>query len=374
MERALPSQAFEPVKLDRSTIVRAGAGAGKTTALTEHVLDVARQFHKLHERYPRIVVTTFTKKATQELKERLVLLALQKDNDLLAFVNSSSILKISTIHGILDQYLRQYGSFLNLDPSFTVINSSMASQFARQVVRRILLNHPQKEILQSLIDDFTFKRLEKLCREYYRIKMQYPEMTPHDQSSLEKITQHHVHYLASKIDEMVRAVESEEPSPKWQDYANHMKGLSVELKRESWSQSFDFLKNLFESAPTATKTKNVTEETNEFKKDLSARLRDLFDDECYHPTSFLQFTEKFELCRSLFDAFAEEFLQLKLQMAAVEINDLELFSLKLSRDFGETAKAFSEEWDYWLIDEYQDTSPVQVELIEKLSQTRPQYV
>ncbi len=374
MERALSSQAFEPVKLDRSTIVRAGAGAGKTTALTEHVLDVAREFHKLHERYPRIVVTTFTKKATQELKERLVLLALQKDNELLEFVNSSSILKISTIHGILDQYLRQYGSFLNLDPSFTVINSSMASQLARQVIRRILLNHPQKEILQSLIDDFTFKRLEKLCREYYRIKMQYPEMNPHNESSLEKITQDHVYYLASKIDEMLTAVESEEPNPKWQDYANHMKGLSLEIKREGFSQSFDFLKNLFESAPTATKNKNVTEETNEFKKDLSARLRDLFDDECYHPGSFRQFAEKFELCRSLFDSFADEFLQLKIQMAAVEINDLELFSLKLSRDFGETAKAFSDEWDYWLIDEYQDTSPVQVELIEKLSQTKPQYV
>jgi ATP-dependent helicase/nuclease subunit A len=154
MERTVPSTTPEPIKLDQSIIVRAGAGAGKTTALTEHVLDVAREFRKTQDRYPRIVVTTFTKKATQELKERLVLLALKKHHDLLEFVNSSSALKISTIHGILDQFLRQYGGAIELDPSFSVINSSRASQLARQVIRKILLNHSSKESLQTLIDEF----------------------------------------------------------------------------------------------------------------------------------------------------------------------------------------------------------------------------
>lgn len=364
------------VKFDCSTIVRAGAGAGKTTALTEHVLGVANAFHKKHERFPRVVVTTFTKKATQELKERLVLLALTKNNALLEFVNSSSVLKISTIHGILDQYLRQYGSALTLDPSFTVINSSLASQLARQVIRRILLNHIERESLQLLIDDFSFTRLEKLCRQYYRVKLQHPNLAPQDSSSLEKLCKAYVLTLADEIDKLVRAIESEETNPKWMSYAANMARLSLEFKSRNWIESFDFLKNFFEQMPSATRTKNIqiTEETNDFKKDLSLRLRELFENECYQPASFKVFADKFLLCQVLFDAFSDEFLKLKLQTAAIEIDDLELFSLKLSREFGPTAKAFSAEWDYWLIDEYQDTSPVQVELIEKLSQSKPQYV
>ena len=370
----MSSQTPEPIRLDRSTIVRAGAGAGKTTALTEHVLSVAKAFHKANERYPRVVVTTFTKKATQELKERLVLLALQKDNELLEFVNSPSVLKISTIHGILDQYLRQYGSFLNLDPSFTVINSSMASQLARQVIRRILLSHEEKEVLQELIDDFSFKRLEKLCRDYYRIKLQFPDLAPHDTPSLETLNKAHIVALSQSMDEVVRAIQSEESSPKWLDYAEHLQILAHEMRNKKWSESFEFLKDLFESTPTATKTKKITEETNELKKETNERLKDLFNDESYHPSSYQLFSDKFLLCQKLFEAFTDEFLKLKLQAASIEINDLELFSLKLSREFGETAKAFSDEWDYWLIDEYQDTSPVQVELIENLSQSKPQYV
>ncbi len=376
MSCSTPELNSEKILLEKSIIVRAGAGAGKTTALTEQVLGVAREFYKKHDRYPRMVVTTFTKKATQELKERLVLLALQKDKELLEFVNSTSVLKISTIHGILDQFLRQYGSFIMLDPSFTVINSSLASQLARQVIRRILLNHEEKEVLQSLIDDFTFNKLEKLCREYAKAKLQFFELSPHDQSSLDQLMQLQLKSYAGQLDELASAIRSEENNPKWLEYARQLHIFAEFLRKHQWSDSFEFLKNFFEEMPNAIRSKNIqiSEETAVFKKTLSEQLRNLFKEERYQPESLKLFAEKFQLCRKLFEAFCEEFAQLKLQTASIEINDLELFSLKLSREFPEAAKAFSDEWDYWLIDEYQDTSPVQVELIEKLSQAKPQYV
>ncbi len=58
----------------KSYMVRAGAGAGKTHGLVEAVVRVYKAFAQ-HGQTPRIVVTTFTRKATQELKERLVLRA-----------------------------------------------------------------------------------------------------------------------------------------------------------------------------------------------------------------------------------------------------------------------------------------------------------
>ena len=51
----------------------------------------------------------------------------------------------------------------------------------------------------------------------------------------------------------------------------------------------------------------------------------------------------------------------------MNIEDLLLFSLALLRENPETAQSFSKEWDFWLIDEYQDTSWVQEQIIEKIT-------
>lgn len=95
-------------------IVRAGAGAGKTTTLTKTVMETALSFDHSQGRFPRIVVTTFTRKATQELRERLVAGAVATGrNDFLDYVSSRSNLHISTIHGVLSLFLRRYGHLLN---------------------------------------------------------------------------------------------------------------------------------------------------------------------------------------------------------------------------------------------------------------------
>src|ERR1700712_3645685 len=95
-------------------IVRAGAGAGKTTRLTRQVLDVVAEFLRTEKRFPHLVVTTFTRKATQELRERLMLEAVSHgDFALLEYVSSKSHLSISTIHGVLSLFLSRFASHLD---------------------------------------------------------------------------------------------------------------------------------------------------------------------------------------------------------------------------------------------------------------------
>ena len=66
------------MNLNQSAIYRAGAGAGKTTQLIQQIQNYAFHFYQQNERWPRVIVTTFTRKATQELKERLILRAIQE--------------------------------------------------------------------------------------------------------------------------------------------------------------------------------------------------------------------------------------------------------------------------------------------------------
>src|SRR5690348_6124399 len=99
-----------------SEIVKAGAGAGKTTALTERVMQMAQEYRAKHARWPRMVVTTFTRKATQELRERLMTKAINSgDLAFLEYVCAKSQLSISTIHGVCHQFLKKYGHLLGYD-------------------------------------------------------------------------------------------------------------------------------------------------------------------------------------------------------------------------------------------------------------------
>ena len=73
-----------------------------------------------------MVVTTFTKKATQELSERLIQKAMTTDRGMLGFVNSGYYLQVSTIHGILDRLLKDCGSAIGLRSDFAYLSNTEA--------------------------------------------------------------------------------------------------------------------------------------------------------------------------------------------------------------------------------------------------------
>ncbi|MCB0411644.1 MAG: UvrD-helicase domain-containing protein, partial [Bdellovibrionales bacterium] len=69
----------------------------------------------------------------------------------------------------------------------------------------------------------------------------------------------------------------------------------------------------------------------------------------------------------------ERYLKWKTDEGQYQMQDLEILSFEALRLRPELAKKFSEDWDYWLIDEYQDTSPLQDQLIERLKGKSPAF-
>ena len=106
----------------KSTIIQAGAGAGKTTNLIQTFIENVKAFKAQHQRYPHVVISTFTRKATQELKERLYAQALKEnDQELFDYLNKKSWVHISTLHGLLVPFLSRYGSKAGLNPELKII-------------------------------------------------------------------------------------------------------------------------------------------------------------------------------------------------------------------------------------------------------------
>ncbi|MEQ1666207.1 MAG: 3'-5' exonuclease, partial [Bdellovibrionales bacterium] len=86
----------------------------------------------------------------------------------------------------------------------------------------------------------------------------------------------------------------------------------------------------------------------------------------------------FEERSRLFFEFAEEFYasfyEHKMNLSQIEMSDLETLTLKSIQNHPEVAVAFSSDWDFWLIDEFQDTSPMQITLLKSLIGSRPRFI
>jgi ATP-dependent helicase/nuclease subunit A len=131
--------------LDRNIFLDAGAGCGKTQALTARYLSLLRAGVPVSD----IVAVTFTNKAARDMKARLrrecEAQALATDDAEAAALWQSRARQlehapISTIHAFCSSLLRRYALRAGLDPAFTVMDEVQHSLLLQQTLRRSLLD------------------------------------------------------------------------------------------------------------------------------------------------------------------------------------------------------------------------------------------
>lgn len=351
-----------PLEL-KNTILRAGAGAGKTWELTERVLKMAQLFREKHQRYPRLIVTTYTRKATQELKERLLLKAMQwQDSELVKFVKSPSQLHISTIHGVLSLFLGQFGSRMGLSPQVNIVDDQKSIVLIKRSIRKLCeADAVFSEKLQSILENISLSDLIQAIETYREALIQYPSLQPYDAFSEEQRIETESKNLLSefkRVSTELRNLDLTDASLKWCDYVDK----SVLTAQNS---SSDFWQNFTENLPAVRKSKNLDESWIEIIKELKEKAQSLA---CWNTSTIFwqqhnQLADCFEYCsKQLISIIYHE----KMRKAELTMSDLETFSLKLLSEYPEAGESFSKTCDYWFIDEYQDTSPIQVQILDRL--------
>ena len=354
--------------------MRAGAGAGKTYALVEKVTEYARAFKASQGRWPRVVATTFTRKATQELRERLMRKALTDSPDLAEFVNSRSNLVVSTIHGVLDLYLKRHGSVLGVDPGYKVIGDGDASRTARRVLRDLLFADPD---CGELLERFNFNRLSELARRLDDLQARSPEARPCGLEDFAAMARLRFERLALDLDEAGARIREETQKPDWLAMADGFHGLAASLRKEPVDP--DGRAQVLERSAALRKArwseKNPPVEggTNEVCEDVLKRARAL-GEPLLDPAVWSEFAAEFTKFDRLGQRFSIAFRAAKVARGELEISDLESLAMRCARASPESAGAFAAEWDFWLVDEYQDTAPFQVELLRLLTKGAPTYV
>ncbi|ABR30287.1 DNA helicase UvrD [Thermosipho melanesiensis] len=129
---------IEKIKdINKNYFISASAGTGKTYTITHFYVKILSEYEK--QNYPeiidRIVVTTFTKKAAAEMKERIFKLVEPHNSPYWHKVkNYLPRAIISTIDSFCQRLLREENINANIDPNFTIISDLKMSKLIDRAV------------------------------------------------------------------------------------------------------------------------------------------------------------------------------------------------------------------------------------------------
>lgn len=361
----MSSPAFDV--MTQSLLIRAGAGAGKTTTLIQTFIQLCEHFQMKHNRLPRVAITTFTRKATQEVKERLSVKALERnDEKLFQHINKKSHVHISTIHGLLTLLVQDNADVLGLPQGIKIIDQNLYKKNLKKVIRNCL---KKENSYLEILEHYSFTRLVDFVLQAIEALKQEPQLQFISEPELAQVSEVKLNQLN---DSLIAILENGFSVPEsWQDYFGYLKQMQTTLLQGD-IEKIIVLEDEKPKKPPFSKKKppfdeSINEQIESFWKSFDLSVADT--------KAYFQSHEQLNM---LFFKLAHEVFLLdqnqKIETGEITINDLELFSLQLVRNHPDAVNEFSQNFDYYMIDEFQDTSPIQVEILDAIIKNKPHFI
>jgi ATP-dependent helicase/nuclease subunit A len=353
---------------ESSYMVMAGAGAGKTTRLVKHIVENFISFKSKHGRWPRIVGTTFTKKAASEIQDRVSQMYKSYDDpEIFDFAYSSS-LHIGTVHSLCLKLLKLKFHLLGFTQDLKIVGTETLIYEKRKILFSIL-SKDYKDLLKyygfnSLINIFAFIERHPDV-DFTPIKVEHQLEIIKDIINSRSMTFNNLLEQISESD-----LKENKNGPLAYEY---LKGLSIALLEAKETQNLESVLNFFEThdfRKPSYKLKNpeaqlVWSEIWNFRNDIKKDLEDNFDK--FYDLKTLKILESHsQTIYEIQKKYKNKIDELKKKEAQIEISDIEPLTLELLKKHKEKCQDFIKQWDYYYIDEYQDTNSVQKEIFDIL--------
>ena len=148
---------------DRSMVVTAGAGTGKTYVLVQKYIDLLKTRGVT---VPQILALTFTDKAAAEMKERIRTGILRQEG--LSWEKAAEdfmIAPVQTFHSFCAQVLREFPIEAGLEPGFTVLDEQQVSRIHNKAYEELIHTHQENTVNEALVhvlsitDQYTLKTM-----------------------------------------------------------------------------------------------------------------------------------------------------------------------------------------------------------------------
>jgi ATP-dependent exoDNAse (exonuclease V) beta subunit len=176
-------------ELDQNFSVVASAGSGKTTAITERILSIARSPNAA-KILPRLVVVTFTNRAADEMQQRTRQVLLQENlrQEVQTAFNRAFF---GTIHSFCMKLLTDYGHYLGLPAPLELVeedDDDLWQEFAQNQTRigRSLGERDRATLLRFV----QARDLMELARRARSAVLQMPELSPCPQLDFAELYNH----------------------------------------------------------------------------------------------------------------------------------------------------------------------------------------
>ena len=143
----MPQQLQIVKTLDRPLFVSAGAGSGKTFTLTRRIVyALSPESGPFVEHLDQVLAITFTKDAAAEIRDRVRRALIDEGMDEEALTVDDAW--ISTIHGMCSRILRAHALELGIDPEFTVLTDT--DELMDQAVEHVLARATAPDVAPEL--------------------------------------------------------------------------------------------------------------------------------------------------------------------------------------------------------------------------------
>ena len=331
---------------EQDILVTAGAGSGKTSTTVRRYVD-------LLDREPEpfalreILVFTFTDKAAGELREKVREALRRKaeaDGEASPGAVSMSDAWVGTFHAICNRILKAWPMEAGIDPGFSVLDSTstetlMNSAFDR-ALNRFCGGDPQRAEVIGLFGAKYLRDTISYCYDELRSRgIEHPRLPDFELTG----------FPGKEIDALRELVD--------EALAGELTGPRRAKLDELWEmldakqyQGLRFGSNL-----------GVNARNNE----ALIAIEDAYLALCEAMARHLADPVRQEISQ-LLELYGEEFASAKTARSALDYDDLQLATLGLLRDNAHVRNAYQERFREIMVDEFQDTNGLQIELIRQL--------
>jgi ATP-dependent helicase/nuclease subunit A len=355
--------------LDSNLGIEAAAGTGKTTVLVDRVVNLLASGRVTAE---ELVVITFTEKAAAELSarvrealERRAASAEPEERDLL--IRAARQLyraRIETIHGFAASLLRERPVEAEIDPLFEVLDdltSRLHFDRAYERFQDALLSDPRPELELALRRGFSITELREACETLSEHRHLLP-LSPHPCEPL-SIEQAVAEFGAIAGELRAMLVEYEPGEDKAVPFVEGVIEWVAELEGLGTREQERFLLH----RPAAKTNLNAGTASNwGGDKDRMKDLQRVYRELCKSTPAQLR-TEALVGLLPHVERFVSEYEMQRKTEGVADYDDLLFWSRDLLRDSPAARRYFRGCLATLLIDEFQDTDPVQAELALLLS-------
>ncbi len=382
----------------QSVAVLAGAGTGKT-----HMLAARYLYHVTAFGYSpiEVVAVTFTRKAAEELRSRIrqdlqQLLATEAAAlasghpsaltklydrwpgcDLLADLEAAAV---NTFHAVAGQICREQAHHLELAPNFTIQEPWETSLWQKEQLDLALDELPEvhytavpystlRPILEGLLADrYTAEQALKRDRTDGETQVKIWRQAALDrlvnapgwQSAQQFLSQYAgkpgdgAEENRQRILELMDAIAQDRDSDQWAAWTKAIDFSKGRGSKKNWDSA-----ELLESVKAAMKA--VRGQINQALKEgaILCKLGEVDD----------RFEEKLKTIRQVYAWVRSRLEVAKKQARLMDFSDLEWYALKALK-MPEVQAYYHQRWQAFLVDEFQDTNPVQSALLDRLQHDR----